>query len=62
MPLKMSPYDTDLSLKPLQRELSLHLVLDTGIRTVLSLQQGGPAVPRLSVGLHQNDLDKTLVL
>lgn len=62
MPLKMAPYETDLSLEPLQCELPLHLVLDPGIRTVLSLQQGGPAVTRLSVGLHENDSDKTLVL
>lgn len=60
--LQMTQYKTNLPLEPLQCELSLHLVLDPGIRTVLPLQQGGPAVPRLSVGLHQNDPDETLVL
>lgn len=48
---------TNLSLEPLQCELFLHLVLDPSIGTVLPLQQGGPAVPRLSVSLHQNDLN-----
>lgn len=58
----MTPSHTDLPLEPLQGQLLLHLVLDPGVRTILPLQQGGPAVPRLPVGLHQNDTDETLVL
>lgn len=53
---------TNLSLKPLQRELFLHLVLDPGICTVLSFQQGRPAVTCLSVCLHQNYSNQTIVL
>lgn len=60
--LQMALNQTNLPLEPLQCELSLHLVLDPGIRTILPLQQGGPAVPRLSVSLHENDSDETLVL
>lgn len=59
---QMAIGQTNLPLEPLQCELSLHLVLDPGVCTVLPLQQGGPAVPCLSVSLHQNDLDETLVL
>lgn len=62
MTLQMTLNQTNLPLEPLQCELFLHLVLDPGIRTVLTLQQGGPAVPCLSVRLHQNDLNQTLVL
>lgn len=58
----MALNQTNLSLEPLQCKLSLHLVLDPGVGTVLPLQQGGPAVPCLSVSLHQNDPDETFVL
>lgn len=54
--------ETNLSLEPLECELPLHLVLDPGVGTVLPLQQRGPAVSRLSVSLHQDNLDETLVL
>lgn len=53
---------TNLSLKPLQRELFLHLVLDPGICTVLPFQQGRPTVTGLSVCLHQNYSNQTIVL
>ena len=62
MILQMKINQTNLPLEPLQCELPLHLVLDPGIRTVLPLQQGGPAVPGLSVSLHQNNPNETLVL
>jgi len=53
---------TDLSVEALQGQLPLHLVLDPGVRTVLPLQQGPPAVPRLPVGLHQDNANQDLVL
>lgn len=54
--------ETNLSLKPLQCELFLHLVLDPGICTVLPFQQGRPAVTCLSICLHQNYSNQTIVL
>lgn len=51
-----------LSLKPLQGEFPLHLVLQPRVSGVLLLQQRRPAVPRLAVRLHQNDPNQLFVL